>query len=107
MAQQFLYVLRPARAAMLTEGPTPAEQATVAAHFAYLADLTEKGVMILVGRTQTTGAETMGLAIFEAADESAARAIMAADPAVVGGVMTAEFFPYKIALMRGDKPPRG
>jgi uncharacterized protein YciI len=98
---EFLYILRPVRPAMLSEGPTPEEQRAVADHFAYLTDLTEKGIMILVGRTQTSGPDTMGLAIFEAADEDAARAIMAADPAVARGVMGATLYPYKIALMRG------
>jgi uncharacterized protein YciI len=98
---QFLYVLKLTRPDMLTAGPTPAEQATVGRHFAYVSDLTAKGVMILVGRTQTTGPETMGLAIFEAEDEIAARAIMENDPAVKDGVMSATLFPYKIALMRG------
>jgi uncharacterized protein YciI len=41
----------------------------------------------------------MGIAVFEAADEAAARAIMAADPAVSEGVMTAEVFPFRISLM--------
>jgi uncharacterized protein YciI len=98
---QFLYVVKATRPAMLTDGPTPAEQATIGAHFVYLQDLTQKGVVILVGRTQTTGPETMGLCIFEADDETAARAIMEKDPAVAAGVMTATLYPYKVALMRG------
>ncbi len=97
---QFLYVLKLTRPDMLTRGPTPDEQATVGRHFAYVSDLTAKGVMILVGRTQTTGPETMGLAIFEADDEGAARAIMDADPAIVEGLMTGTLYPYKVALMR-------
>jgi hypothetical protein len=41
-----------------------------------------------------------GICIFEAGDESAARMIMEADPAVRLGVMRADLYPYKIALMR-------
>lgn len=100
--QQFLYVVKPTRPAMLTEGLTNAEQATVGRHFAYLTDLKDKGVVILVGRTQTTGPETMGLCIFEADDENAARAIMDNDPAILDGVMTGTLYPYKVALMRGQ-----
>lgn len=85
---------------MVTEGPTPAEAETISRHFAYLTDLTNKGVMILVGRTQNNDESTLGIAIFEAEDESAARNIMENDPAVKGGVMTAELYPYQIALMR-------
>jgi len=48
---QFMYTLKVTRLEQLTEGPTAEEQAIVARHFAYLQDLTEKGVAILVGRT--------------------------------------------------------
>jgi len=97
---QFLYYLRPTRLGMLTEGPTPQEAETVSRHFSYLKDLTEKGVMILMGRTQNNDENTFGIAIFEAEDESAARRIMENDPAVAGGVMHATLYPYKVALMR-------
>lgn len=100
--KQWLYVLKPTRLEMLTEGPTPQESETVSRHFAHLQKLTKQGVMILVGRTQNADEHTMGLAIFEAEDESAARKIMEADPAIVGGVMRADLYPYQIALMRGQ-----
>jgi uncharacterized protein YciI len=38
--------------------------------------------MILVGRTQNNDDATIGIAIFEAQDETAARKIMENDPAV-------------------------
>ena len=97
---QWLYYLKPARLGMVTEGSTPEEAETVSRHFAYLKDLTKKGVMILMGRTQNNDENTFGIAIFEAEDESAARRIMENDPAVIGGVMKATLHPYKIALMR-------
>ena len=99
---QWLYFLKPARLGMVTEEPTPEETEIVSRHFAYLKDLTEKGVMILMGRTQNNDVSTFGIAIFEAEDESAARMIMEADPAVRAGVMRADLYPYKIALMRGQ-----
>ena len=74
----------------------------VSRHFERLKDLTEKGVMILAGRTLNTDVSSFGICIFEAEDESAARKIMEADPAVVAGVMRAELFPYRIALMKGQ-----
>jgi uncharacterized protein YciI len=98
---QFLYRVTLRRPALLIDGPTEIEQRQLSAHFAYLQDLTQRGIMILVGRTQTTGPETFGLAIFEAEDEAAARKIMEADPAISSGLMKGELFPYKIALMRG------
>lgn len=85
---------------MVTEGPTPEEAEVVSRHFAHLEALTEKGVMILVGRTQNRDESTFGIAIFEAEDDLAARAIMESDPAVRAGVMRAELYPYQVALMR-------
>ena len=97
---QFIYYLKPTRLGMVTEGATPEEGETVSRHFAYLEDLTEKGVMILMGRKQNNDESTFGIAVFEAEDEAAARKIMENDPAVAGGVMHATLYPYKIALMR-------
>jgi uncharacterized protein len=97
---QYLYLLKPTRLGMVTDGPTPEEAETVSRHFEYLQDLTEKGVMILVGRTQNNDESTFGIAIFEAEDESAARMIMETDPAVRTGVMRADLYPYQVALMR-------
>ena len=97
---QWIYVLKVTRLEMLIEGATSEEDAIVSQHFAYLKDLTEKGVMILMGRTQTADESTFGIAIYEAEDEEAARTILKNDPAVVGGVMRATLYPYKVALLR-------
>jgi uncharacterized protein YciI len=98
---QFIYTLKVTRLGQLTEGPTAEEQDIVARHFAYLQDLTEKEVAILVGRTQTADADTLGIMIFQAASEAEAQEIMANDPAVKDGVMAARLFPFRIALMQG------
>lgn len=98
--KQWIYILKVTRLEMLTEGSTPEEDEIVGLHFAYLKDLTEKGVMILMGRTQTADESTFGIAIFEAENEEAARTIMENDPAVAGGVMRATLYPYRVALMR-------
>jgi len=82
---EFLYKLKLARGDMLRTGPTAAEQATAAEHFGYLQDLTAKGVVIFVGRTLTTDEDTMGLAVFRADSEEAARQIMNGDPVVKKG----------------------
>ena len=95
---EFLYKLQLVRGDMLRSGPTGAEQAIVAEHFAYLQDLNARGVIILVGRTLTTDENTMGLTIFRAESEEAARQIMNCDPAVKKGVMTATLYPFKVVL---------
>lgn len=98
--QQFLYRLTLNRPALLTEGPREAEARILGEHFDYLQKLTEEGVMILAGRTQTTGSETFGIAIFEAEDETEARGILEADPAVAQMLMSAELFAFQVSLMR-------
>ena len=95
---QFLYLVRPTRIAMVTDGPTPEEMQILGAHAAYLDKLAGEGTMLLAGRTQNNDASTLGLALFFAESESAARSIMEADPAVSGGVMKAELYPYAIAF---------
>ena len=70
----------------------------VAEHFAYLQGLNAKGVIILVGRTLNTDENAMGLAIFRAESEDAARRIMNDDPAVKKSLMTATLYPFKVSL---------
>lgn len=96
--QEWLYVLRPTRIEMVTESATEEESRIVGEHFQYLKRLTEVGVAVLMGRTQNNDEDTMGLVIFRAPDEAAARALMENDPAVKNGVMSARLYPYRIAL---------
>ncbi|HXE90864.1 MAG TPA: YciI family protein [Terriglobales bacterium] len=102
---QFLYRIQPTRAALLTSGPTPEEQAIVLEHFNYLKDLAARGVVILAGRTLNTDESSFGIVIFRAENEEAARRIMNGDPAVARGVMKATLFPYRVALMEGKPIP--
>jgi uncharacterized protein YciI len=98
--KQWLYVLRLTPRLHDDKAWTEADNKAVAAHFAHLQAATKAGTVVLAGRTTESGDKTMGLVIFEAADESAARVFMQSDPAVVAGVMTATLHPYMIALQR-------
>lgn len=100
---EFLYRLQLVRKDMLETGPTPVEQAITAEHFGYLKDLHKKGVIIFVGRTSTTDATTMELAVFRADSEDAASQIMNNDPAVKKGLMTATLYPFKIVLQGPER----
>lgn len=100
---QFAYRLHPVRLAMLADGPTPDEERIVGEHFTYLQDLTGRGVVRMAGRTLTNGPETFGICVLEAEDERAALAVVENDPAVKHGVMTAELYPFRIALW-GEAP---
>lgn len=98
--QQWLYVLRLTPRLHDDKAWTDADKKSVATHFARLKEAVTAGTVILAGRTNEAGDKTMGLVIFEAADEPAARAFMQGDPAIVGGIMTATLHPYSVALQR-------
>jgi len=51
-----------------------------------------------VGRTLNNDENAMGLAVFRAESEDAARKIMSDDPAVKKGVMTATLYPFKVVV---------
>jgi uncharacterized protein YciI len=94
----WLYRIVPSRPGMVADA-TPDEQRLVEAHFAYLVELRDRGILILAGRTQEAEG-TFGVSIFEADDEAAAREVMEADPAVAAGVFVASLHPYRIAVAR-------
>jgi uncharacterized protein YciI len=96
--QHFLYVLRLVPRLHDDKAWTAADNAAVSRHFNHLKAATERGQVILAGRTREAGDKTMGLVIFAAADEAAARAFMHSDPAIVEKIMTATLHPYAIAL---------
>ena len=97
---QFLYVLRLVPRLHEEEAWTDADHAAIGRHFAWLQAAAERGQLILAGRTAEPLDRTFGLAIFEAANEAAARTFMAADPAFAEKIMTAELHPYRVAVQR-------
>lgn len=96
--KQFLCRLIATRPEMVNRA-TPEEDRVVARHFAYLKALTEQGTVLLVGRTQHPDPTAFGIHILLAASEVEARRIVDDDPTVRGGIMRAELYPYKIALL--------
>jgi len=104
--RQWVYVLKPVPRLHDDDAWTKDDERLVGEHFRRLQRLVAERVVILAGRTTEPGDRTFGLVIFEATDESAARAIMEGDPAVAGGIMTATLHPYAVALQRADAPPR-
>ncbi len=96
---EYLYKIQPTRIGMLSEGPTPEEAATISQHFDYLRALVDQAVVVLAGRTLTTDEHSFGIVVFRAESDDDARRIVKDDPAVKAGVMRAELYPYRIALM--------
>ena len=95
---EFIYVVRPVRLKMLSEGLTETEEHIVAQHFEYLRNLVHEGRVLIVGRTLIDDDRTFGLAVFRADDLASATLLAEADPAVLHGVMRAEVFPFRVVL---------
>ena len=96
---EYLYKIQPTRLEMITQGRSPDEATLVAQHLAYLQGLAAQGVVVLAGRTLNADERTFGVVIFRASSEQAARSIMNNDPAVKNGIMRAELYPYRIAVL--------
>lgn len=98
--KQFIYVLHLVPRLYADSAWTEADKMALSRHFARFQHAIETRELILAGRTTEAGDKTFGIAIFEAADEAAARKFMESDPAVVSGLMTAELHPFAVALQR-------
>jgi uncharacterized protein YciI len=98
--QQFLYLLRVAPQLQDEAKWSEKDKLATSKHFERLKQATDKGQVIMAGRTSEALDKTFGLVIFEAESEAAARKFMQEDPAVQAGVMTATLHPYSVALQR-------
>lgn len=100
--EQFIYVLK-LIPTLLDEGNwTEKEEKIVSAHFNMLQELQRDGRLILAGRTLNMDEKTFGIVILEVDSEEEAQTIMRDDPAIAEGIMTAELFPYRVALIKGQ-----
>jgi uncharacterized protein YciI len=104
---QFVIVLRPVPRLLDAANWTAADEGLVAEHFQRLEALRDAGRVLLAGRTLNSDARQFGLVVVEVGSEAEAREIMEGDPAVRGGVMTAELFPYSVALQRLSRGAEG
>jgi uncharacterized protein YciI len=98
--KQYIYVLKLVPRLYADSAWTKEDTALLQRHFVRFQDAAKSGQLILAGRTSEPGDKTFGIAIFEASDEDAARKFMQDDPAVAGGLMTAELHPFAVALQR-------
>jgi uncharacterized protein len=98
--KQFIYVLHLVPRLHVDSAWTKEDKAALERYFVRFQEATKSGRLILAGRTSEPGDKTFGIAIFEAPDEDEARKFMQEDPAVAGGLMTAELHPFSVALQR-------
>jgi hypothetical protein len=92
----WLVILRPTREEMPFE-PTEEESRIVSDHYDYLVSLRDEGKLVVAGPSAVVG-DTIGIGVLDVESEDEVRAIVAADPAVVGGAMTAEIRPFRISV---------
>lgn len=95
---QWIYIIHPPRenfAATMTD-----EEAVVwSEHWQRAKRLYLEGHIVLMG--PSLGSNNLGICIFEADDEAAARNFMEEDPAIASGIGRGELQPYRISLLRG------
>lgn len=99
--KQFIYILKLIPRLLKEANWTDTDNAVVGRHFAHLQSILAEGKLILAGKTEGLDDHTFGIVIFEAEDYDSAQKQMRLDPAIQEGIMTAELFPYSVALMRG------
>jgi uncharacterized protein YciI len=95
--KQWIYVLHPPRPTFIQDA-TENEPAAMGEHFEYLKDLLAQGTSFLAGPCLDA---PFGIAAFDAANEDEARDVMAADPAIRSGVMTADLHAFRVSLFLG------
>lgn len=61
-----------------------------------------EGKLVMAGKTIGMDEKTLGIVLLEVESEEEALTIMNNDPAVAEGIMTAELYPYKIAILRAN-----
>lgn len=98
---QFLPGERPELAVDLSAW-TAEDELISSAHYEYLRQATDKGQVILAGRSS----DGLGPAvvIFEAADDDEALRFMNEDPFVASGLFGASLHLFRVALLRDESP---
>lgn len=97
--KQFLYRLQLIPRLLDEANWTEKENNIVSTHFHYLQSLLQEKKVKMAGRTLNEDSTAFGIVILEVKSEEEAVRMMQNDPAVKEGIMTAELFPFRIALM--------
>jgi uncharacterized protein YciI len=99
--KQFVYVLKLIPRLLDEKNWSERDGQIVSRHFRRLQQLHKEGRVILAGRTlNESDPSQFGVVIFEAASEEEARKIMEEDDAVREKIMTAQLFPFSVALIK-------
>jgi uncharacterized protein YciI len=101
--KQFIYVLKLAPRLLDEKNWTDQDVQIIGRHFRRLQQLRKEGKVILAGKTlDDSDSAQFGVVIFRADSEGQARKIMEEDDAVKEKIMTAQLFPFRVALIQGN-----
>ncbi len=101
--KEYIYVLKLSPEFYNPDNWTERENNIVQDHFNRLKKMLEEGSLVLAGRTLNTDDDGFGIVIFNAASDEEAERIAESDPAVKAGIMSAQVFPYRTALIKNSK----
>lgn len=100
LVAEWIYFVHPLPEEDVARTMTEQEQQQAwAGHFEHLKRLHVNGTLIVAG--PMLDGTNIGLTMFEAPDEQAARTIMEQDPVVQGGAARGELRPFHVGLLRG------
>lgn len=99
--KQFVYVLKLVPRLLEEKNWTERDGQAVGRHFRRLQQLHREGKVLLAGRTLNESEPSQfGIVVLEVASEEEARRIMEEDDAVREKIMTAQLFPFSVALIK-------
>ena len=99
--KQFVYVLKLTPRLLDEKNWTEQDRQIVGRHFRRLQQMHKEGRVLLAGRTlNESDPSQFGVVVFEADSEEEARKVMEADAAVREKLMTAQLFPFSVALIK-------
>lgn len=93
--KDYIIIIRPLRGHEFYVSPTEDEIKAMQNHFAYLQDLTKKGIVQLAGPCED---ESFGVIILKAENDEEAKRIIENDSSIKANVMSYEIHPLRIAL---------
>ena len=99
--KQFIYVLKLTPRLLDEKNWTEQDRQIVGRHFRRLQQMHKEGRVLLAGRTlNESDPSQFGVVVFEADSAEEARKVMEADDAVKEKIMTAQLFPFSVALIK-------
>ena len=91
---EYIYLTHPFRDDFFDQ-PTLEENIVMEAHFRYLQEATDGGIVMLAGPCLDN---TFGIVVFRSENDETARTFMFNDPAVKKNVMMTELHPLRVSL---------